>query len=93
MDPAGHARMVAAMQAKMMPGMQPGEAEGSLHDAMMQAMPGMRMMPEAMEPGGTPQMMVNAMLAGWRQKHGAMPDVPPLDMSREPVLPVQVAAR
>jgi len=92
MDPAGHARMMAAMQAKMMPGMQPGEAEGSLHDAMMQAMPGMRMMPGAMEPGETPQMMVNAMLAGWRQKHGAMPDVLPLDMSREPALPAQVAA-
>ncbi len=66
MDPAGHARTMAAMQAKMMPGMQPGEAAGSLHDAM---------------------------LAGWRQKHGAMPDVPPLDMTCEPVLPAQMAAR
>lgn len=45
MDPAGHARMMAAMQAKMMPGMQPGEAEGSLHDAMMQAVLGIGLTP------------------------------------------------
>jgi hypothetical protein len=82
-----HQRMMAAVQAKMMPGLQPGEIEGSVHDAMMAAMPGMKMMPEAMEPGATPQAMVDAMLAGWRQKHGAMPDVAPLDMSREPQLP------
>lgn len=82
-----HQRMMAAVQAKMMPGLQPSEVQGSVHDAMMAAMPGMKMMPEAMEPGATPQAMVDAMLAGWRQKHGAMPDVAPLDMSREPQLP------
>lgn len=62
MNPTGHARMMAARHVKMMPGMQPGEAEGSLHDALRQVMPGMRMMPGAMEPGETPKMMVDTML-------------------------------
>jgi hypothetical protein len=26
------------------------------------------------------------MLKGWQEKHGNMPDVPPLDMSQEPTL-------
>ena len=55
-------------------------------------MPGMRMMPGAVEPGETPQTMVDAMMAGWREKHGSMPDLPPLDMSREPSLPLAPAA-
>ena len=92
MDPAQHARMMRAVRAKNTPGLQSGEVEGSLHDAVMATMPGMKMMPEAMEPGKTPKMMVDAMLAGWRQKHGSMPDIAPMDMSREPHLPPPGAA-
>ena len=92
MSPAQHERVMQAMSMKMAPGMASGEQEGSLHDAVMQAMPGMRMMPGAVEPGETPQTMVDAMMAGWREKHGSMPDLPPLDMSREPSLPLAPAA-
>lgn len=82
-----HGKMMEQFRMKMAPGMQDGEIPGSLVDAMMKMMPGMKMMPEAMEPGATPQKMIDAMLAGWRQKYGNLPDIPPMDMSAEPQMP------
>ena len=81
--PAVKSRVMEAMRAKMAPGLASGEAGGSFMDALMSAVPGMRMMP-GNGPGETPQMMVDTMLAGWRAKHGAMPDVQGIDMSAEP---------
>lgn len=80
-------RLMAQLGMKLTPGLQPGEVPGSLHDAMMRVMPGMRVMPEAMEPGGTPRMMVDAMLRGWQEKYGGMPDIPPYPMDAEPTAP------
>lgn len=84
--PAVKARVMEVMRAKMAPGMAPGELPGSFADALMAAVPGMRMM-DGMGPGETPQMMVDTMLAGWSMKHGAMPSVPSMDMTAEPTLP------
>jgi len=78
--------MMAQFKMKMRPGMEPGEIEGSLHDAMMKMMPDMKMMPEAMQPGKTPQMMVDMMLKGWQEKYGTMPDIESYPMNREPTL-------
>ena len=75
MSPARKAKVMAQFKMKMMPGMQRGEIEGSLHDAMMKLMPDMKMMPGSLEPGETAQGMVATMLAGWRKKHGGMPDI------------------
>ena len=69
---------------KMAPGRQEGEFPGSLMDALKAVYPKMKMMPDAMKAGATPEMMVNAMLAGWEAKHGTMPDIAPYDMSVEP---------
>ena len=77
-------RVMAQFKMKMAPGMQPGEIAGSLHDALMAVYPQMKMMPGSMEPGKTPQMMADAMLQGWQEKHGAMPDISDIDMSVEP---------
>lgn len=63
-----------------------GEILGSLRNALMQVAPDMQMMPNATEPGETPQMMVKTMLEGWRRKYGGMPDIAPIDMSAEPTL-------
>lgn len=87
MSPEMHERMMDQFKKKMIPGMQDGELPGSLHDAMMKLMPNMKMMPESMEPGATPQMMVDMMLKGWREKHGSMPDAPLMSMDREPTAP------
>ncbi len=84
MSEEAHERMMAQMRMKLTPGLQDGELPGSLHDAMMKLMPDMKMMPESTAPGETPQMMVDAMLKGWREKHGGMPDVEPMPMDREP---------
>lgn len=86
MTPEMHERMTAAMKMKLAPGMQEGETPGSLHDAMMALMPNMRMDPASMAPGGTPQKMIDAMLKGWQEKHGDMPDAPPMPMDTEPSL-------
>jgi hypothetical protein len=78
------------MRMKLTPGMQDGEYEGSLHDAMMKVMPDMKMtdmMREGLKPGKTPRMMIDAMLAGWRSKHGDMAAVAPFDMSADPSPP------
>lgn len=80
-------RMMDQLRKKLAPGMQEGEMEGSWHDAMMQLMPEMKMDPASMEPGKTPQKMVDAMLQGWQQKYGKMPDVEPWPMNREPQAP------
>ncbi len=79
--------VMAQMRLKMMPGFQEGEKAGSLHDALMEVYPQMRMMPGGMEPGKTPQMMVDAMLAGYQEKHGAMLDIGGWPMPSEPSLP------
>jgi len=79
-------KMMAQFQMKMRQGMEAGEMPGSLNDALMKIMPDMKMMPDAMEPGKTPKMMVETMLKGWNEKHGNMPDIEALDMSREPIL-------
>lgn len=85
-----HEKMMAQFKMKMMPGMPPGEIEGSLHDAMMQMMPNMKMMPESMNPGATPQMMVDEMMKGYQMKHGNMPDIAPMDMANEPPPPARL---
>ena len=68
---------------KLTPGMQDGEIEGSLHEAMMQLLPDMKMDPDTMQPGKASQKMVDAMLQGWRQKYGDLPGIEPIDMSQE----------
>jgi hypothetical protein len=87
MSPEMHERMMAQFRMKLAPGIQEGELPGSLHDAMMKLMPDMKMMPGSMEPGQTAPMMVEAMLKGWQEKYGQMPDAPPMPMEREPVAP------
>ncbi len=84
-SPAMRQQIMTVMRAKMAPGIAPNEAEGSFMDALMRAVPGMKMMP-GNGPGETPRMMIAAMLAGWRAKHGAMADVPGIDMTAEPTL-------
>jgi hypothetical protein len=79
-------KMMAQFKMKMRPGMEQGEIEGSLHDAMVKMMPDMKMMPDAMEPGKTPKMMVDAMLKGWEEKYASMPDIEGWNMEQEPVL-------
>lgn len=77
-------RAMSVLKAKGKPGVDRGETPGSLHDAFLKEMPGMKVMPGSTEPGQVPRDMVETMLEGWRAKHGGMPDVPELDMSREP---------
>ncbi len=79
-------QMMARMKEKLGLGLAAGEPHGSLHDAMMAMAPDMRMTAEAVAPGATPQPMVEAMLNGWRAKHGSLPDVPTIDMTPEPRL-------
>ncbi len=81
---AMHEKMMMQFKMKMRPGLEAGELPGSLSDAMMAMMPQMKMMPEMMNPGATPQMMVDAMMKGYQMKHGNMPDIPMMDMSSEP---------
>jgi len=42
---------------------------------MKQLMPDMKMDPESMKPGVPPAKMIDAMLKGWQEKYGSMPDV------------------
>ena len=80
----------AAVMQQMMKngrlGIEPGEIPGSLHDAMMQVAPGMKMMPGATEPGETPTMMTEMMVESWKRKAERMPDLAPIDMRHEPTL-------
>ncbi len=78
---------------KLEPGMQKGEYPGSLMDAMKSVAPGMKVMPESVEPGKTPKMMVDTMLKGWQEKHGSMPDIEPVAMDRDPSAPPPVLSR
>jgi hypothetical protein len=87
MTPEMEARVMRQFMMKLTPGFQEGEHEGSLADALNKEMPGMTMMPEAMEPGATPAKMIEAMLEGWRQKYADMPDAPPIPMEQDPDLP------
>lgn len=95
MTPEMRERVMAQFKMKLAPGLEPGELPGSLHDAMMQLMPNMQMMPGSTEPGATPQMMVDAMLRGWQEKYGAMPDIAPypMDTPPPPLAPLTVGAR
>lgn len=92
MDPQMKAKMEEQMMMKMTPGMQEGELPGSLMDAMKAMMPQMKMSPESMEPGATPQKMIDAMMEGWQKKHGAMPDIEPFPMTNEPAAPAALRA-
>lgn len=96
MSPEMRQKMQEQVRMKLTPGMQEGEHPGSLHDAMMQVMPNMRMtseMREGMKAGKTPQKMIDAMLAGWRAKYGDMPEIEPIDMTTDPTLPPMPEAR
>lgn len=78
------ATMSAVLRAKLSPGLQQDEHPGSLHDAMMHAMPSMRMSLDSMAPGRVDSRMVDAMLEGWRTKYGALMDIEPWPMDIEP---------
>lgn len=93
MSPEMKQKMMAQLRAKLTPGMQDGEHDGSLHDAMMHLMPDMKMDKEGMKPGHVAQKMVDAMLQGWRDKHGNLPDIEPWPMDREPNATPNTAAR
>ncbi len=84
-------RLMSQFKMKMTPGLEDGEQPGSLMEALKALMPDMQMMPEAMEPGGTPQKMIDAMLQGWGKKYGSLPDVLPLPMEGEPTAPPPAA--
>jgi hypothetical protein len=83
-DSQSMASMKEQVWKKLTPGMQEGELPGSLMDALKTIMPQMKMMPESMEPGKTPHKIIDAMLKGWQEKYGKMPDVEPLSMGQEP---------
>ena len=100
MSPDGSAEVPEAVMAQFMmknrSGTEEGEHAGSLHDALMKVAPDMKMTPEmqaSMAAGVAPQAMIDAMLAGWREKHGDMPDAPGIDMSSDPALPPLSAPR
>jgi hypothetical protein len=87
MDPQMHKKMMNQFRMKLEPGMQEGEHPGSIMDAMKKVMPDMKMKPESMEPGATPKEMVNAMLRGWEEKYGNLPDIEPISMETDPSAP------
>jgi hypothetical protein len=77
MSPEMHERAMDVLRAKLTPGMEEGESAGSLSDALMEVMPGMKMDQEGMKPGHAPQRMVDAMLEGWHRKYGQLPPLQP----------------
>jgi len=93
MDPEMMAKVKDQVSKKLTPGMQEGECEGSLMDALKSVMPQMKMMPESMEPGKTPQKMIDAMLKGWQEKYGSMPDIEPISMAQEPPAPRSLSVK
>ncbi|HBG25491.1 MAG: hypothetical protein A2Y10_14600 [Planctomycetes bacterium GWF2_41_51] len=82
-----HQKAMDQFMLKLTPGIQEGEFEGSISDAMKKVMPNMKMDEKSMSPGATPQKMIDAMLQGWHEKYGNLPDVEPIDMQNEPSLP------
>ena len=76
-------RLRHQLTLKLTPGIQEGEIAGSFADAMKQIMPEMAM-PGMDEPGTVSPLMVKAMLDGWYQKYGDLPDIAPFAMDREP---------
>lgn len=87
------AAIMEQMRKKARLGIEKDEVEGSLHDAIMAIAPAMHTMPGATEPGEVSEMMVDTMLAGWRRKYAAMPDIAPVDMTVEPNLSAVTATR
>jgi hypothetical protein len=79
--------MMDQFHKKLAPGMQEGEIPGSIHDAMKQLMPDMKMDQESMKAGVAPTKMIEAMLKGWQEKYGSMPDAPSISMGSDPAPP------
>ena len=79
-----HQKMMAQLKMKLTPGIQSGEIPGSWMDAMKVLMPNMKMSAEAMQPGKINPMMVEAMLKGWQEKYGNLPDIESISMDTEP---------
>ncbi len=79
-----HQKMMAQLKMKLTPGIQSGEIPGSWMDAIKVLMPNMKMSPEAMQPGKINPMMVEAMLKGWQEKYGNLPDIESISMDSEP---------
>ena len=79
-----HQQLKAQLKLKLTPGIQDGELPGSFMDAMMKLMPNMQMAHDGMKPGKINPVMINAMLEGWQQKYGNLPDVEPMPMDVEP---------
>ena len=71
------------LKLKLRPGIQQGEIAGSFMDAMMKIMPNMPFH-EGIEAGKINPQMVEAMLQGWRDKYGNLPDIKPISMENEP---------
>jgi hypothetical protein len=86
-------QMQAQLRMKLTPGMQDDEIPGSWHDAMMKLMPDMKMDMETMKPGRSSKAMIDAMLKGWREKHGTNPDIESIPMTSEPVTSTRVATK
>ncbi len=91
MTPEMHQQAMEQLRLKLTPGLQQGEQPGSIADALRTVMPNMQMDPTSSEPGATPQKMIDAMLAGWQEKYGDLPDVEPWPMDREPQAPPRPA--
>ena len=83
---AQQAAAMAALAANGRLGVERGETAGSLADALRRIVPDMQMMPGAVEPGETPDMMVRTMLDGWASRPASRRDVAGIDMSTEPAL-------
>lgn len=81
-----HNRLMDQFRKKLKPGMQPGEHAGSLGEALKAEVPHLKMTPESMNPGTTPQKMVDAMLQGWREKQKNASPVEPITMEQDPRL-------
>lgn len=77
-------KLMAQLKLKLTPGIQDGEIAGSFMDAMREIMPNMQMSPEAMQPGKTNPMMIEAMVTGWQSKYGDLPDIESISMEQEP---------
>jgi|GEM_PF-564241 len=73
------------LRLKLTPGIQPHEQPGSLHDALMQLVPNMKMDHEGMKPGATPRMAA-MMTETWRRQAREKTPVRPMPMDQEPSL-------